>query len=349
MLAITGVLIIAALAFLRAAAARDQVSVPSTYDTGANGLAALYELLQREDVTARRFESPMQQLYARHGALVIAGDAALLQLVLEPKARKSLDDWVKAGNTLVLLGERPPYQTGFFGMSRPAPIARVRAVTSCGVRAKPYAIAGNFTQGGPRFPCGAGGVVLLKAARLTAGSAYRRGTGRVVFIFSATPFDNSHLARAGNARFAYDVFSAAGPVAFDEQIYGYTEGKSAWSVLPAPVRYAIWIAAAALLLALAGANLPFAPPLVPQSAGVRGTGEYLASLAAMLHRAGARRDTVWAYCARIRKALAPHAAQAPARALLEQARSLELQLSANDDDVLEAARLHARVRKDYPW
>ncbi|MFN2449891.1 MAG: DUF4350 domain-containing protein, partial [Candidatus Baltobacteraceae bacterium] len=265
---------------------------------------------------------------------------------MDPRVRKALEEWVKQGNTVALFGAAPSFVPPLFG-------ARARfggsrdAVTDCGVRAGPYAVTGPFPQ---TFSAGCSRTraTLLRSGARAAGIAYAYGKGTVVLVTSAQPFDNEHLSKAGNARFAYDLFAPLGPVAFDERLYGYANDRSLWQVIPPPARLAIVIAGIALLLALAGANLPFAPPLTLEEKAVRDSSEYLHSLASMLRRGRAHRDAVARFCTPIKKALAPHAAQPDARAMLEEARSLEMQLSLHEEDVLAAARIFARVRKDYP-
>lgn len=313
-LAIGGVLIVAVLAVLRASQQQAQTSVPSTYDTGASGLAALYEFLQREHVPAGRFESAQ---LPQGGTVAVAGDPALFRLAVDIEQRNSLRSWVRDGGTLVLLGSLPPSMLDLLA-------------------GKNELAAAQHLSPPPASP---------RAAAV----AFKRGKGRVVYVSSVLPFDNLHLARGANARFAYALFASVGPVAFDERIYGYSDDRSAWSVLPQPVRIAVIIAGVALLLALGGANLPFAPPLDLEEKSVRDSSEYLTSLALMLRRAGARRDTVERFRRAVERSLAPHAADPHARSLLEEARHIALQQALSDRDLVHAAHLLTRVRKDYPW
>jgi hypothetical protein len=92
---IAAVALIAVLSVLRASQS-GAPSVPSTYDTGPHGYAAIYALLQREKIRVAQFEAPLTALPAR-GTLVVAGFAPLQQL----------DGWVRRGGTLVALGPEP--------------------------------------------------------------------------------------------------------------------------------------------------------------------------------------------------------------------------------------------------
>ncbi len=345
-LAVLAALLLGVLVTLRVSAQSAQTSVSSTYDTGAAGYAALYSFLQREGLTVSRFELPLANL-PQKGTFVIAGDDALLRLAFSSQQHKALDTWVRGGRTLVVLGAAPPLGA-MFGLPDTAVIDRSGARASCGLHHRSLVITGAFTQGFARA-CGPTKVTLLQSGPSAVGEEYARGRGTVIFIAAATPLDNLHLRQRDNAAFAYALFSSGGPVAFDEAAYGYESHQSMWAVLPPPVRYAIIVACVALLLAIIGANLPFAPPLAAQTAYVRDSSAYLASLARMLERGGTQRDAVARFCATIKKTLAPSASQAQARRLLEEARLLELDLTPGDDEVLAAARLFARVRKDYQW
>ena len=100
---------------LRAAAPRAHPSYPTTYDSGANGYAALYEFLQREGIDASRYELPLQDLPVR-ATLVVAGDYALDPSLLSTKRTSILDAWVKHGGRLIVLGSIFPNARDVLGL-----------------------------------------------------------------------------------------------------------------------------------------------------------------------------------------------------------------------------------------
>jgi hypothetical protein len=116
------------------------------------------------------------------------------------------------------------------------------------------------------------------------------------------------------------------------------------------MRVAIVIACAAVLLAILGANLPFAPPQLPPAGDERDSREYIASLSRMLQRGGANRAIVQRLCAYVQTVLGPRAhSDEAARDLLDRARALQSLSGPRTEDVIAAGRLFARVRKDYTW
>ena len=347
-LAIAGILLIGIIAALQSGSARDEASEPSTYDKGANGLAALYSMLDREHVPVARFESPPISLRTG-GTLVVAGDAALLSLALDNETQKGLDQWVREGGTLALIGAPPLLHRSIFGLPATHHSVNATAGAACGLRARGLDVEGDFEDAVTAVRCTKLRTDLLSRDNNAYAIAYTRGKGTVLYVSSTEPFDNAHLTDMDNAAFAYALFGALGTVQFDERAYGYANDKSMWAVLPRPVHVAIVLALAALLLAVAGANLPFAPPVDLRERHVRNTREYLQSLAAMLRRGSAQPDLVRRYCDEMRKMLKSHAATSPGADLLREVERIEQTIHPRDEHVLAAAQLYARVRKDYPW
>lgn len=343
-LAVAAIVLIGIFAALQASLRQADVSEPSTFDYGGNGLAALYALLEREHVAVSRYEQPLGLIHGRRGAFVIAGTQVLLGLALDKRAQKTLSNWVDGGGTLVLAGARPPI--AMFDLPRTHDTSATDFTTACafgGHRLHVAAVVSGVAAGG----CTATRSALLRSADGAAAAiAYRHGRGAIVYLTASSAIDNAHLALADNAAFAYQLFAALGPVAFDEQVYGYATGHTMWQVLPLPVHYAIFIAAFALLLGLIGANIRFAPPVVRAANRVRDTSEYVQSLAALLQRGGARSDVIARLARALDRAVGGRNADAKTAKMMSEMRMLSMQVQPNDDDVLAAARIFARFRKD---
>lgn len=347
---IAALVLVAILAVLRESLPSSQPSVPSTYDTGKSGYAALYTLLQREHVRTSRFEEPPAVLFRRHGALIIAGDGAIATATRMQQQAKALDEWVRAGGTLVLLGAPSSNARDALGLPKLHDLKADSATGACGLSAplRGITVSGGFGKGAP-VVCKPDRAALLTANGRAVAAAYRRGKGTVVLVTSSTPLDDAHLANRGNAELAYALFAGIGPVAFNERVYGHATGRSFWDVLPLSMRIAIILAGFAVLLAAIGANLPFVPPYAPPEVGGRDSSEYIASLARLLDRGGAGRETISRLCTAAGEALKPRAAaDTHARALLDEAQRLQSLSHPRPDDVLAAGQLFARVRKDYP-
>jgi hypothetical protein len=303
-------------AVLRAMQPQAQYSQPSTYDTGGNGYAALYDFLARERVAVRRFEAPFGEFHQRGGALVLAGDGAVAVAAPSADALDTLDKWVRAGGTLLVLGSTTPEERR--ALELPKTLSDHKSI--------------------------------LSVADKTAIHIYRRARGSIVIADSAAPFSNRELPQRNNAALAYQLFGSVAPVAFDERIYGYETGHTFWQVLPWGMRIAIVLACIAVLLAIAGANLPFAPPAALEPPAERDSGAYIASLARMLQRGGAAREIIARLERQAESALASRArGDERAHTLLEQFQTLTTYSHPGLRELLAAGRLFALVRKEYEW
>ncbi|MBV8726352.1 MAG: DUF4350 domain-containing protein, partial [Candidatus Eremiobacteraeota bacterium] len=269
---------------------------PSTFDFGRSGYAALYQLLRSEGVHAERFERSHLRLSAVTSALVIAqlpydilaggGGVSRNDVV-------AIKDWVVHGGRLIVLS--PPYgdtgdtmlgippsrSSGGLGATLATPLANLPKTS--GVRG----VSGRFAV---EFSAGAApkALPILVTKQGIVAIEYPLGRGDVVAITDPSIFSNERLRDADNARFAFNLFAPTG-VYFDEAVHGYTSGTSLWAALPAPARYAVYIAAAVLLFAFIGNLIRFAPPFELPQAGEPDSSAYLTAMASLLERAGAAR------------------------------------------------------------
>lgn len=332
-----GVAILTILLVLRQNAQGRLISFPSTYDYGGRGYAALYRFLQREGLRTGRYELPLSELAAQRGTIVVAGGSGV---AVDSGRLKAYADWVRGGGTLVVLGAADAYVAKALNLPKSLPLHVGRAATACGL-AGAYTVAAPFEDGLPAG-CSRRRVSLLRARGRALVTAFTWGKGRIVYSTTERIFDNGDLAAAENARFAYALFSPLGPLQFDETLYGHETGHGFWQVLPVGVRAAIVLVCIALLLAVLGENLPFAPPHITRSMGERSSAEYIASLARMLERGAAEHEVASDLLARARHMLAPRAASDPrAKELLERAKSAS--------GLLAAGELFCIVRKEYGW
>jgi hypothetical protein len=344
------VLLVAVLAALRGTQTAPNRSVPSTYDTGVAGYAALYDLLAGEGVRVDRFERPIGELSPARDTLVIAGQYALDAAAPSQSARGFLDRWIRRGGTLVVLGEPQSVQarTAFGLPAAHKTPQKMQARAGCAftqnLRGLPA--AGTFTMGYDRA-CSATRRTVLQAGTLAAATMYRRGHGSIVLAGTPEVFDNLHISQASNARLAYALFGGARSVLFDERAHGYAAGRSFWQVLPPAMRVAVVLALCAIVLAIAGANLPFAPPYTLQRLDERDSGQYIAAVARMLERGGAAREAIGRISSRCEPILKVRPGDERARMLLRELRILESTPRPGAHEVLAAGRIFARVRKEY--
>lgn len=347
---IVALVLIALLAVLKSSQHTAAQSEPSTYDTGASGYAALYDLLSREGSRVERFELPISELARGTGTLVIAGKGALSAAAPSPGALEFLDRWIRGGGRLVVLDDSPGSDArralGLPG-SKQLRTQQHQASTGCAFAdaLRGMRIAGTFASGYAPA-CSVKRASLFTAGHLAAGIAYTRGRGMVVVVTTPSVFDNLHLSQASNARSAYALLGG-GPAAFDERVHGYAAGRTFWEVLPQPMRIALAIAIVAIVLAVIGANLPFAPSYEAQGPDERDSSAYIASLARMLERGGAAREAIARIASRCDQVLSNRTGDERARMLLRELRTLEATPRPGTQDVLHAGRIFARVRKEY--
>ena len=276
---------VVALALERDAAHRAHPpSTYSTYDTGPNGYRALYEVLRAAGVGVKRFERVLGVLDPSVRTLVITGyendpsakplddhDAAYLRSFVQRGGRLVAIDAEFAGPDDVAPGVGTTLQTP----GRDAVVLGRNAYTQ-GVSRVGGPIGWTFPFKEPR------GIPLLANAHGMVAVLYREGRGEVVAIAAPELFGNARLRNADNVRFAYNAIAGHGDAVFDEYVHGYDDNLSLWGALPGPVRSAVWIAVAIVLLGLIGANVPFAPAFLPTPPDERDSSHYIAALAELM-------------------------------------------------------------------
>ncbi len=343
-IALVAAVAIAALAYAVHVQDAATPSTFSTFDRGPNGYAALFAALRTAGVPVRRLEVPLARM--THPPAVLVVSSARRYLGGNPLARADrarLAAFVRRGGRLVVLAwgfarHRLALATmpttiaarthRAFALVRDADTADVIVVRA------PSDAVFRFRSDGAPLLANRHGVVALR---------YRLGRGDVIAIAAPQLWSNRWIGRADNARFAYDVLAHRGPVAFDEYVQGYARRASAWNVIPMSVKIATALALVTLVVAVAGANLPFAGRVPAEPPDERGSAAYLDAIAALLRRGGGARSAIAAF--------ARDAAARPSRApWAERARDALAELRARDAptavDVLAAARLDYRLRKE---
>jgi hypothetical protein len=296
----TSLLLLALLGYERSSLQQQRrPSVSSTYDTGPNGYRALYDVLRAAGVPVHRFERELGTLDPAIRTLIVTGyehdpsakpldenDAALLRRFVAKGGRFVAIDAEFAGPQDVTPGVGTTLQAPGGGDA----IALVTNAYTSGVTRANGSIDWIFPFKEPR------GTPLLANDRGMVAVWYRYGRGQVVAITAPSLFDNAQLRNADNLRFVYNAVANHGVAAFDEYVHGYDDRLTMWAALPGPVHAAAWLTLAIVGLALIGANVPFAPPYLPEPADERDSSAYIGAMAELMRRSRRRPpddEVVW--------------------------------------------------------
>ncbi|MGA8474728.1 MAG: DUF4350 domain-containing protein [Candidatus Cybelea sp.] len=309
---VVSALVIVLLAYERSTIEKPHTSVYSTYDTGRNGYRALYDVLRAAGQPVRRFERDLATLDPSVKTLIVTGyeddpsakpldehDAAQLRSFVQNGGRLVAIDTEFAGKDDVTPGVGTTVRS-----SGNDAIALARNAYTAGVARVSGSIGWIFPFKEPR------GIPLLADGRGIVAVAYRWGRGEVIAVTAPALFGNAQLRNADNLRFAYNAIAGHGEAAFDEYVHGYNNGLTMWAALPKPVHAAVWIVLALAVIALIGANVPFAPPYLPDPPDERDSSDYITAIAELMRRSRRRpsdSEVIRQARARVILALSPRA------------------------------------------
>jgi Domain of unknown function (DUF4350) len=291
-------LVLILLAYANSTTTHQAVSVSSTFDTGPNGYRALYEVLRTTGVPVRRFERVVAVLDPSIKTLIVSGyENDPSQKPLDQRDASAIKRFVEGGGRFVAIDTdfagRNDITPGV-GTSHPAKGATAIALARNAFTAGVTRVRGPLSS---VFPFrSARGVPLLANDRGMVAVWYRFGRGEVIAMTAPALFGNAQLRNADNLRFAYNAIANHGEAAFDEYVHGYDDRLTMWAALPAPVHAALWVVLLTVGLLLIGANVPFAPPYLPEPADERDSFAYIAGVAELMRRSRHRpadADVVW--------------------------------------------------------
>lgn len=327
--------------------AQQQPSAYSSFDTGRNGYRAIYEVMRRERIPTRRYEAELGLLRAFSGTIVLSPNF-FSSVSLDPSDAQRFELLARDGARVVVLGAADDALAKALAMPgerRIAATSSAVAVASALTRSV-RRVTANFTA---VFEGKRGARPLLLARGRPAAIAYSFGHGSVIAIAAPDVLSNVNLTAAQNAWFAYDVLGAQTPLLFDERPHGYAEGSSMWSVLPASVHDALWVALGVVLLAVAGGLFRSAPPVALEPPRERDSSAYLAAMASLLRRARAGGAAVEHFAADAQRLARQRHSVAARPEIATDLQALEAMQDTEhpkDAAVLTAARLYARLRKE---
>jgi hypothetical protein len=347
-LAIAAALLVGLVAVLTNREPPERIDSYASDDYASGGYSAFAALLEREGVRTQAFVLRPAELDAATDTLVSAQPLPFSERAA-PRTPAELADvaaWVRRGGRLVYIGRNRGGDLAGLERERLAlPSQRVVA----GPRGSGF--TGSFAPLVRRLD-GLGNARLivtprrdvetLLADRLGAIAVrYPLGRGEVLALADPTPFVNGRLAHADDARFAYLIArprAAGGTVAFDESLHGLLRDRPWYLALTPGQRAGAAFAGLALVLGLIGATLRGGAPVRLTAEREPTSAEFVAALAALRARTGAREAT--------REALAAGVA-AVARATGGRADLTALDVAVTtDDQLLASAKLAYSLRKE---
>jgi hypothetical protein len=295
----------------------------SSYATAADGLAGYAELLGQagHHVNRLRVRPGRASLDPRQTLIVLDPE------VVVPQDVRALRSFVLRGGRLIAGGRDPgAWLSELLGA---APVWSPRAARewtpllpvpeTSGVRSAVGDGTGTWNNPGATLPVvGQANESLLTVVNL--------GAGRVVLLADSSPLQNHLLADGDNAALGLAMAgSPARPVAFEEALHGYGEGRGL-AALPTRWKWALLGLLGAALLAVAARFRRLAPPSPPAPAAQPPRRAHVEALASALSRTG-------------------HSGQAAAP-VQEHARALLLHRAGLPADAPEAEALAAARRFD---
>ncbi len=310
--------------YTRRARSIERFDTFSSYDFHHGGYRAWYDLLRREGIHVVRYERRPAYLNDSIATLIVANnifDAMLRQQVGQSGGSytdadlENLHRWVASGGRLVWLVDQATAlatpRIGVVGDVRKLPdnaslrlpfVSQSGRSTDAAVPIAPSALTDgvHLLSGSSRLriPFDANPEVtpLVADDKGSVVAWYALGKGTVVVVTDETLFENSRMAKADNARLAFNLaafgLEPGDTVAFEEWTHGYQSGDTWWSITPWPMRLGLGVIFAALVLLLLGATWRFGPAARLPENLERTSEEYLISMAALLDRGRAARKAI---------------------------------------------------------
>lgn len=280
----------------------------------SEGAAVLFELLRRSGLRPRPWENDWRRLQDPGLLFILDGETSGGEPL--PPELRALDEWVRRGGVAVVAGMRDggvaqrmglPVEPKMLARFAPAEPVQPGPLTD-GVSSVAFQSTGGIQLSGrkPLQPEQASGLAVpvprshwlaLCAAERTGvvqAAAAVRGRGMYILLADPWPAGNAGIGEADNARFLFNLASAApeGRIWFDEY-----HKREPISGLAAYLRETSLAPAALYLLLLLGlacwrAGSRLGEPLDPSVTEARDTREYVDGLAALYRNAGLSREAL---------------------------------------------------------
>ncbi|WP_339279558.1 DUF4350 domain-containing protein [Paenibacillus sp. FSL W8-1187] len=348
-----------------------------SFSSDTDGLKAWRELLQERHPLVGEWRQRWDELPAGSGRLLIAAEPAGVSGV----EWQALHEWLKTGNSVLLLGDLPdqPFWELTEGWSATPDEGEPSEATGSDEQAESdEKVSGDQEAGtdeeAPLFAVDASallgpgadeaqaeaspriavldgeGEALVTDERGTLAARQSVGSGSATLVVEPRWMQNGTALSGSHAELMAALLAGSWTeILFDEQHHGYTSAPGAFAVLPRPLLLASALLLLALLLALWSAGKRFGPTRVPREWTVRRGDETVRALAAWYERFGLMDEALERQRRRLRQQLAQRWGL-PAAASPEQAAAAARSRWSEEDALrlrraLEERPLQAAGRK----
>jgi hypothetical protein len=218
------------------AALRTPLMQGSTYSRAPSGYGAWYASLQKQNITLKRWQRPLEELLeapslpqteeiAWHPAEKLSGatPTTLIRIAngrenpVTPAASDPLGRWIEQGNVAVLVGVR-----SLAGNSQRAPVTP--APFSSSISSPVGAIKIETRR---RYTAQVEGKALLKDASGAVVWEEKLGRGKIISVVTSNLAANAYQDEPGNFKFLTELVTAPGnPIWVDEYSHGFLDKKA---------------------------------------------------------------------------------------------------------------------------
>ncbi|MEB3831034.1 DUF4350 domain-containing protein [Phormidium sp. CCY1219] len=275
-----GAIAVAAIAIFTflGAPASSQYNSGSTYGRDPDGYGAWYAYMERQNIPIERWQKPFEKLSDRHSN----GRETLLLRVYRNLRVSSLSqtetEWVKKGNTLVMLGIMTPATKAPFVTRQNSPVGEIKIATRRRQTRRETQLLGD------EF-----GAIVWETTI---------GEGKVIFASTRHLAANAYQNEPGNYPFlAQLVATGDRPILVDEYIHGYRDPEvleeqqtaTLTDYLAKTPVFPVLVQALILLLILISAkNRRFGQIETLPTPQINNSQAYIEALAGVLQKAGTR-------------------------------------------------------------
>jgi hypothetical protein len=296
---------------------RHDTWLPSSYNPLGAGTMALFETLQDLHWPVARWREPLSRLNSEgtDNVLIIARSKTGSPVNFSDQEITLLDDWVKRGNTLVLLGaltewddtrelleeigfgvpDKPTPVTDFWDTLQPDNVQTIDLQPAAAVAATGTLVVPRSEPLPVTLPTGAHRLWEKDGAPYIV--EVPRGAGQVICGTSERLLSSSFLEKGDNLAITLSLLMPKGQVPnhlfFEESHNGYSAVFAMVRLLDQPgLRFAGMLALLGALAFLGSSLVRFGPVIPLHRATGRSSLEFVDSMADLYMRADLRRDTI---------------------------------------------------------